>query len=774
MRVTQQAWLTATVSALVRLGSASRGLWTWLTRLLTPTTEVVPAPKLPEPKKKIAILGGGMGAMTAAFELTDRPGWQNHYDITVYQMGWRLGGKCASGRNLEPGLGKRIEEHGVHVWFGFYDNAFQMIKKCYAEYKKLALQPPPPIDTWQKAFKEQNLFTLMEQRDDGWHRWEFDFPPNDKVPGESEALEPWDYVCMLLRWLVHKHETSPHLPKAAADHVTVWGHSLIERVDLIWREATSAVHVLWEEVTTFISNQVGALAHSMHLHVAHELCEKVSKAHEKPTEAHHDALKLLLHGYREKFLQALNIDDEEVRKVWILLHLGVTIAIGMIESGVLIHGFEWIDEYDLTEWLQMYGAADPEIYWSAPVRGIYDGVFGFAGGNTDQPNLAAGTALRGSLRLFLDYKGAFCWKMQAGMGDIVFTPLYKVLKHRGVKFNFFHRVENLRLSKDGQYIDAIDMTLQATVKNGEYQPLIEGLRKNNSPGESITGCWPSSPLYDQLEEGEELKKQHINLESPWCRWSGKKVVLKRGTHFDEVVLGIPLGMVRYICQDLIDAKPDTWGKMVDKVKTVPTQAFQLWLNRDIRELGWVANERAIVASYVEPLDTWADMSQVIDKEDWPADVVKNIAYFCGPLKEVEMPPPFKPSDFLEQQRWDVRTNALDFLKTDIRPLWPKATVSPDSDVLNWDLLVAPNSAHGEDRFNYQYWRANADPSERYVLSVKGSTHCRLRSDQSGFDNLYLAGDWTYTALNVGCVEAAVMSGMRAAHGIRARAQVSDG
>src|SRR5205823_3375511 len=133
MRDTQQAWLSVTVSALVRLGSASRGLWTWLSRLLTPTSEVMSTPKLPEPKRKIAILGGGMGAMTAAFELTDRPGWQNHYDITVYQMGWRLGGKCASGRNLDPQLGKRIEEHGVHVWFGFYDNAFRMIKKCYAE-----------------------------------------------------------------------------------------------------------------------------------------------------------------------------------------------------------------------------------------------------------------------------------------------------------------------------------------------------------------------------------------------------------------------------------------------------------------------------------------------------------------------------------------------------------------------------------------------------------------------------------------------------------------
>ena len=38
-------------------------------------------------KKKIVILGGGMGALTAAYQLSEQGG----YDITVYQLGWRLG-----------------------------------------------------------------------------------------------------------------------------------------------------------------------------------------------------------------------------------------------------------------------------------------------------------------------------------------------------------------------------------------------------------------------------------------------------------------------------------------------------------------------------------------------------------------------------------------------------------------------------------------------------------------------------------------------------------
>jgi uncharacterized protein with NAD-binding domain and iron-sulfur cluster len=38
------------------------------------------------------------------------------YDVTIYQRGWRLGGKDASGRNRE--YGQRIEEHGLHMWMG--------------------------------------------------------------------------------------------------------------------------------------------------------------------------------------------------------------------------------------------------------------------------------------------------------------------------------------------------------------------------------------------------------------------------------------------------------------------------------------------------------------------------------------------------------------------------------------------------------------------------------------------------------------------------------
>src|SRR5262249_37859416 len=128
-------------------------------------------------KQKIAILGGGMGSLAAAFELSRLP---NRYEITVYQMGWRLGGKGASGRNQDKR--DRIEEHGLHIWMGMYENAFRMMQECY---KELARPAGSRLATWQDAFKKHNFNTMMEQVNGQWTPWSFTVPPNDAVPGQG-------------------------------------------------------------------------------------------------------------------------------------------------------------------------------------------------------------------------------------------------------------------------------------------------------------------------------------------------------------------------------------------------------------------------------------------------------------------------------------------------------------------------------------------------------------------------------------------------------------
>ena len=94
--------------------------------------------------------------------------------------------------------------------------------------------------------------------------------------------------------------------------------------------------------------------------------------------------------------------------------------------------------------------------------------------------------------------------------------------------------------------------------------------------------------------------------------------------------------------------------------------------------------------------------------------------------------------------------------------------SVDGDGFRWDLLCADGDRVGPSRFDSQYWTANIDPSDQYVQSLPGTDRFRLRSDESGYDNLFLAGDWTDSGLNAGCIEAAVLSGLQAANAVDLR------
>jgi uncharacterized protein with NAD-binding domain and iron-sulfur cluster len=694
---------------------------------------------MPQNPKKIAILGGGVGGLAAAFSLTDQPGWQQLFDITVYQMGWRLGGKGASGRN--PDQANRVEEHGLHIWMGCYENAFAMIQNCYTE---LSRPPGSPLATWRDAFKPQNLVSLLEKVRGRWLRWDANFPTIPSVPGQGGACPtPWNFIVRLLEWMVERYFQAKTGALAPA------------RGDL------------------------DELAPGVHLESAHQHAVALK---DEPPQFHLTFDHWGIIGQLEQFLEKLwevvrdVIDsNDQVRRIWILLSLAGTLVRGILTDGVLHTGFDPLDQYDFREWLKRHGAEDLEV-WSAPVQALYDLVFAYEGGDMAKPNFAAGVALRALLRTTWGYQEAFAYKMQAGMGDVVFTPLYLVLRRRGVKFKFFHRVEELVPTADGRSIAAVRVGRQATLTPGpkpppagcpglppaDYEPLVSA--------ENLL-CWPSAPRYEQLAEGPELKRLaeegYEPLESAWSKWPNREVItLRAGQEFDLVILGIPVGSLRYLTPKLMEANP-RWRAMVENVKTVQTQAFQLWLNRDADGLGWHAKETALFGAYRA---SGSDMSQLIPRESWPAGAqVHNIPYFCNPLQDdPNAPAPFTDPDFPKKQADLVKGISLDFLKTGgATAIWPLAA-GANPDELNWDLLIDLKNGQGAQRFDRQFWRANIDPNERYVLSVKDSTQYRLRADESGFANLYLTGDWVLTGLNAGCVEAAVMAGMQTSRALCGR------
>ncbi len=169
------------------------------------------------------------------------------------------------------------------------------------------------------------------------------------------------------------------------------------------------------------------------------------------------------------------------RRLHLVVELGSAIALGIVSD--VLHrpgageageprGFDAIDGYDFKEWLEWHGAP-PDVAWSAPTKALYDLGFAYETGKAtrEHARAAAGVALQILLRLTFGYKNAPLWKMQAGMGDTVFAPLYEVLVQRGVRVAFFHRVVSLEPSPNGNAVARIVVARQADLRR-PYEPLV--------------------------------------------------------------------------------------------------------------------------------------------------------------------------------------------------------------------------------------------------------------------------------------------------------------
>jgi len=694
--------------------------------------------------QKIAILGGGIGALATAAEITNAPDWQDDYDITIYQMGWRLGGKGASGRNQS--MSDRIQEHGIHLWMGFYENAFHLIRQVYDEAHGKNLMPDSPFTDARKAFSPMNYTPMMELVGEQWKLWDLNWLPNNDFPGEASRFEngeqppaPLDFVKLILdratSFLDENKDKHPILIRLYEDAV---GHicSAVGQTQLLPADAEPVgPHTALHCITAFaltLSGDVSADVRDVHLQLAEWI----------------KGFNANLYNLVAPLIDA----DDELRRFFIIMDTGLAAVTGMIDDQVLEKGFMAIEQYDLIEWLQKHGC---HYAASAITLGMYDACFAYQNGDPNLRRMGAGSGLYGSLRLMFTYRGALMWWMNAGMGETIMSPLYLVLKSRGVKFRFFHKVKALHLSADAHRIDSVDLEIQATMKN-EYNPLFRGV--DGIP------VWPTEPLWDQVVEADEIRKSlNPDLESWWTDWHGQPASLTRGEDFDLVVLGISLGAHKYICGELIDASP-SWRDMVNHVELVRTQGLQLWMNRTLAEAGWI-NPRGILSGFVEPFDTWSDMSDLIVREKWPSNAnVKQIAYFCNAIQDDPLRP-FDDPTYPAAERQRVLESARKFLDGPLLPIFPTAEDPANPGHFNDGFLVNCAGDPQQKAFETQFFRCNIDPSELYVLSLPGSATYRLPSHNSGFENLYLAGDWTLTDLNIGCIEAAVISARMASRAI---------
>lgn len=657
--------------------------------------------------------------MTAAFELTNSKALREQHEVTIYQLGWRLGGKGASGRNPVDGA-ELIQEHGLHILMGCYENSFRMLRQCY---KELNRPRGTPLRTIRDALKPHSSVDAEQQFHGDWHRWNINFPEDKtwcgcvRLPGDRKELPGFlTYIKRVFQWM------ESGLLYADAE--------LVKIVGLVSSNLHSQLKNIGSHLHPYLDG----------LHKSATQSGKDSLSHDtaKFTYIHQELVKLRK-TCREHWEGSDGFDIELLR-AFILLDLGMSSLIGVFKYDLFFNTFDTINDFDFRDWLLDCGAAQVTVD-SPLVTVLYELVFAYENGKSVGegvvPNLEAGTLMRALPHMMAGYTGAFMWKMQSSMGDTIFAPMYQVLKKRGVTFKFFHKVEDLHV-KDGE-LNSIDISTQVELNGHEYDPLIDvkvdGF-KHPQP------AWPAEPIYSQIKEGDRLQKEGINLESFYSPWvdTGKKITLKVGEDFDHAILGIAIGAFPYLCKELIENDKD-WKAMVDHVKTVQTQAAQFWLKPSFKDLGF-AEDGAVVGNIAaSPLDTEADMTFLLNNEGWSGNKVKALAYFTGPMEGPDQAPPASNQEYPSESMQKLEKTVTALLQEQVQILWPN--FKPDSDVVA------------------RYLRVNVDPSERYVMSVAGSSKHRLKANDSKFKNLLLAGDWTECRINMGCVEAAAISGMQA-------------
>jgi hypothetical protein len=242
-----------------------------------------------------------------------------------------------------------------------------------------------------------------------------------------------------------------------------------------------------------------------------------------------------------------------------------------------------------------------------------------------------------------------------------------------------------------------------------------------------------------IVNGAEAKKTAWNLESVHCDIGIDAAPLRLGSEFDVVVLAIPPASLELFGGDLLQYC-DRIRQMHKNTYSIRTQSVQLW---HAGEVGPPFIPRGdLIGTNAEPFSTWANMTHLVLQEEW-GDEAKSCEYYCGTLQAPEVKLTAQP---------DAKAYA-DSLNDDVKKAFEAWINKDDQSSPELSRPVRPVS---------QYYHANSDPSELYVLTLPGTVGFRLDPDGSGVENLYLAGDWTKSSINGGSAEGAFESGRKVA------------
>ena len=660
-----------------------------------------------------------MAGLTAAWELT-RPGTGHDVAVTVHQRDGLLGGKGASVR----GAGGRIEEHGLHIWMGYYENAFRLMADVYRALDRPDTRPTCPIRTMEEAFEPVTHVGVGERiGPEEWVTWLAQFPLDPSVPGEEShdpvegGLRSLRLVLRLVGQVIESAGPGPsRLPVVTLTvDPTPPPPTVAPMASIVGRMAATELAGLAELVRAAgVLSGAGASSGAVY-----------------------DAVADRLSTLRDEVAETLRSSGPG-RRMETAVDLLLTCAVGAVRDGLLMSpaAYRKADDLDFRDWLVRHGASDATAN-SPIVEGMYDLVFAYRDGDRARPSFSAGLGVVLATRLFFAYRGAIFWRMRAGMGEVVFAPLYEALRRRGVRFEFFSELEEVVPAGQGGSIERLVLWRHPPPVDGAepYEPLVE-----------IAGlpCFPAQPPAVAGSAGAP-------------RPPAGRIELRAGADFDMAILAVPAGVLPAVAGRLVE-RERAWADMVARLGIVATQALQVWFAEEEAELGF-PRPGAIVSGHEPPFDTFASMSHLLPVERDPAapppsTAPRALAYLCGVMRAGEGPA-------------QAEVNARRTLAEGLAHLVPG--VADAGGRTRWELLHDPAGRQGAERAEAQYWRANAAPWDGYVQSLPGSGRYRLAADGSGFDNLVLAGDWIDCGLNAGCIEAAVIAGIQAANAASGRA-----
>jgi uncharacterized protein with NAD-binding domain and iron-sulfur cluster len=643
---------------------------------------------------RLILLGGGIASLTAAF-YASAPGHKQVFPggIHVYEKTAMLGGKGASRRTNSERISDRIEEHGLHVWFGSYDNAFALLAKCHAYLERESQRYG--YERWssslrdiESGFRPCSRLALMDHDGASWLPWVADFP-------EDSTSRPWDARAPGEKLTSPSELAIRALRLAEAFLYSVGGQSVtgakpksvfldIEDVPIPIRlpRITPLTDTFDRLLSSPESATAGAEALGRALQVLARMSTELRNRLDEPVRRH-----------------------SALRRGWQLVDLMLAAVRGLINDGVVSMGdFSLIDGLDLRAWLVLHGASEESVSCGLLKVLAYDLPFAYEAGNPEKASISAAVGLYGLFRILLTYRGAIMWKLNAGMGEVVFAPIYEALLRRGVKFHFGHEVAKIELDDDGDRKRALQISFKKGTSFAAKEKL-DLVHVETGPLAGELPYWTSDP-----GQGEAIED------------------IQLGSH-DMVVYGLPVMTIGTV----LERAPQRWLNCCQKVKTVATGCLQLWLNAPVPHYAPWASPDITVGAYTEPFDTWSDMHTLAgEKHERNEHSVKSVAYFCNVFPD------------------DADEPALDqeiasFLGARVAALWP---------AYRPEMVV--------DRFR----QLNNDPSSRYTLSLPGTLRARLSPRDDSICNVRPVGDWTRTCISAGSIESAVISGMLAATELR--------